>query len=76
MTADMLEAFGSNRRIILAASTFPGEEELLASAIQAAGPEFLPVLVPRHAERRSEVIQNLTAAGFQVTLLSQFQEAP
>jgi 3-deoxy-D-manno-octulosonic-acid transferase len=68
----MLAAFGSNRPIVLAASTFPGEETLLASAIYAAAPIALPVIVPRHAERRSEVTQALTKAGFHVTLRSKF----
>jgi 3-deoxy-D-manno-octulosonic-acid transferase len=70
--AEMLAAFGKNRPIVLAASTFPGEEELLARAILEADPAALPVIVPRHAERRSEVTQALSKAGFSVTLRSSF----
>lgn len=70
--ADMLAAFGSERLVILAASTFAGEEEMLARAIAAADPTALPVIVPRHAERRTEVTRALTKAGFAVTLRSTF----
>ena len=68
--AEMLAAFGSQRRIVLAASTFPGEETLIAEAIFAADENALPVIVPRHAERRAEVADALTRAGFSVTLRS------
>ncbi len=70
---EMLAAFGKGRPIILAASTFPGEEVLIASAIRDADPNALPVIVPRHAERRQEVSQALTQSGFQVTLRSAFE---
>ena len=70
--AEMLAAFGSERPIILAASTFPGEEALIASAITLAHPEALPVIVPRHAERRGEVMETLLKAGFNPTLRSTF----
>ena len=70
--AEMLAAFGKNRPIVLAASTFPGEEEMLARAILEADPAALPVIVPRHAERRAEVAQALSKAGFAVTLRSSF----
>ena len=68
--AEMLAAFGKNRPVVLAASTFPGEEEMLARAITAADPAALPVIVPRHAERRAEVANALSKAGFTVTLRS------
>lgn len=72
--AEMLAAFGKNRPVVLAASTFPGEEEMLARAIIEADPDALPVLVPRHAERRAEVAQALAKAGFAVTLRSAFSQ--
>ncbi len=68
--AEMLAAFGPGRPVVLAASTFPGEETLIASAILAADRNALPVIVPRHAERRAEVATALAAAGFSVTLRS------
>ncbi len=70
-----LAAFGPGRPLILAASTFPGEEVLIANAIHAADPKALPLIVPRHAERRAEISQSLAKAGFTVTLRSTF-EAP
>lgn len=71
--AKILASFGTGRPIILAASTFPGEEALLAAAIVSALPEALPVIVPRHAERRAEVSQSLIKAGFQPVLRSYFR---
>ncbi len=70
---EMLAAFGKGRPIILAASTFSGEEVLIASAIREADPNALPVIVPRHAERRQEVSQSLSQAGFHVALRSVFE---
>ncbi len=69
---EMLTSFGKGRPIILAASTFPDEEVLIASAIRDADPNALPVIVPRHAERRQEVSHALDQAGFHVTLRSLF----
>jgi len=71
--AEMLAAFGTGRPVVLAASTFPGEETLIASAIIAASPDALPVIVPRHAERRGEVFETLAKAGFQPILRSAFR---
>lgn len=68
----MLAEFGGSRPVILAASTHAGEEPMIASAIREADPEALPVIVPRHAERRTEVKAQLVAAGFEVVLRSQF----
>jgi 3-deoxy-D-manno-octulosonic-acid transferase len=68
----MLDAFGK-RPLILAASTHPGEDAWIATAIRNALPHALPVIVPRHAERRAEVKHDLEAAGFHVTLRSDIQ---
>lgn len=68
--AEMLTAFGTGRPVILAASTFPGEETLIARAIIEADARALPVIVPRHAERRAEVAAALARAGFSATLRS------
>lgn len=70
---EMLDAFGKNRRVVLAASTHAGEDAWIAAAIRAAAPDALPVIVPRHAERRAEVKTELERAGFQVVLRSSFQ---
>lgn len=71
----MLDSFGKNRPVILAASTFPGEEILIAEAIRTADPDALAVIVPRHAERRAEVRADLERAGFEVVLRSAFSPA-
>lgn len=49
----MLASFGT-KKILMAVSTFSGEEEFFAKAFLKI-PNSLPVIVPRHAERRSEV---------------------
>jgi 3-deoxy-D-manno-octulosonic-acid transferase len=67
----MLDSFGKNRPVIVAASTHAGEDAYIAAAIRAAVPEALAVLVPRHAERRAEVSADLERAGFPVRLRSQ-----
>ena len=68
----IIDFFGKSRPIILAASTFQGEEKLLTEAIFAAHPDALPVIVPRHAERRQEVETSLLKAGFHPILRSTF----
>ena len=58
----ILQTLSGGRRIVLAASTHAGEEVLIASAIRDAG--AFPLIVPRHAERRQDVVHDLAAAGF------------
>jgi 3-deoxy-D-manno-octulosonic-acid transferase len=67
---EMLDSFGANRPVVLAASTHAGEDAFIAAAIREANPQALAVLVPRHAERRSEVTADLEKAGFLVNLRS------
>ena len=68
----MLDHFGPGRKVVLAASTHPGEDAWIAEAIREAAPDALPVIVPRHAERRDEVSADLTRAGFEVVRRSGF----
>lgn len=68
----MIDAFGKDRPVVLAASTFQGEETMIAEAIRAADPAALPVIVPRHAERRTDVKADLARVGFEVVLRSDF----
>ena len=70
---EMLSAFGNRKPIILAASTHVGEEVKIATAIRDALPESLLIIVPRHAERRAAVTQDLQQAGFNAVLRSDFQ---
>lgn len=69
---DMLDSFGHGRPVILAASTHAGEDALIASAIRDAHPRALPVIVPRHAERRADVRTDLEKAGFEPVFRSHF----
>jgi 3-deoxy-D-manno-octulosonic-acid transferase len=64
------------RPIIVAASTHPGEEELLLAAHRAlAGffPSLLSVIVPRHAHRGEAIARAISASGLQVSLRSREQ---
>lgn len=70
---EMLDRFGEGRPVVMAASTHEGEEVWIATAIREASPAALPVIVPRHAERRQAVKAELENAGFAVVLRSAFQ---
>jgi len=73
--AEMISAFGRDRPVVMAVSTFSGEDEWLASAIIAAGSLILPIIVPRHAERRDQAALAITAAtGREVIRRSAFLE--
>ena len=66
------------RPVIVAASTHPGEEEILLEAHRTlAGffPSLLTVIVPRHANRGDAVARTIAAAGLQVALRSR-EELP
>jgi 3-deoxy-D-manno-octulosonic-acid transferase len=64
-----LEArFGARPRL-LAASTHPGEEELIASAheiLRRQHPNFLTIIAPRHPERGPAIAEMLRARGLKV----------
>jgi 3-deoxy-D-manno-octulosonic-acid transferase len=64
-----LKAGANGRGIVLAASTHPGEEALVAGAFRtaaASGPDALLIVAPRHPDRGPQVAAELAAAGFQV----------
>ncbi len=63
---ELLSAMACGKPVVLAASTHAGEEALIASAIREAG--AFPLIVPRHAERRADVVKDLIAAGFSPVL--------
>lgn len=59
----------AGRPCLLAASTHPGEEAIVASAhasLAATLPGFCTLIAPRHPERGHEIAGLLTAAGFRV----------
>ena len=64
--------------VLVGGSTWAGEEEALLDFYRAAKPAFpnlLLVLVPRHAERRDEVLAQIRGRGLSVIQRSQFPDA-
>lgn len=59
---EILDTLRGESPVILAASTHAGEEGLCAAAIREVG--GFPLIVPRHAERREEVVKALEESGF------------
>jgi 3-deoxy-D-manno-octulosonic-acid transferase len=75
---ERLMAVTRGRPIVVAASTHPGEEELLVDAHRAlAGffPSLLTVIVPRHPDRGEAVARVVDAAGLHSALRSR-EELP
>ena len=71
--------FPADAKILLGASTWPGEEKTLLDAyveIRKTAPEFRLVLVPRHAERGDEIEALIHAEGFPCFRRSRHAEAP
>ena len=55
------------RKVLVAASTHPGEEELIAAVLQATpDPKPLLILVPRHPERGGAIAAALSANGMAI----------
>src|SRR6202165_5372823 len=75
---ERLMAVTRGRPIIVAASTHPGEEEILLEAHRTlAGffPSLLTVIVPRHPNRGEAIAQTTAAAGLHAALRSR-EELP
>jgi len=70
---DFAEGVDSHRRVVLLASTHSGEEKLLGEAFTRSESGALLLVVPRHAERRDEVVTDLQACGYEVVLRSRYQ---
>jgi len=65
--------------ILLAGSTFPGEEAVLGRvliALRQQHPELLLIVVPRHVERTPEVEADLCALGLNPILRTALAELP
>jgi 3-deoxy-D-manno-octulosonic-acid transferase len=60
-----LQAAGAGRKVVLAASTHPGEEALIAQAVRDVGAPLL-VVAPRHPDRGETVAAELAGLGFAV----------
>jgi 3-deoxy-D-manno-octulosonic-acid transferase len=63
---EALKAQIGARKVILAASTHPGEEEIIARAVQAADTGALLIVAPRHPDRGEAVAALLGQMGFAV----------
>ncbi len=66
------------RPVVVAASTHPGEEEILIETQRALGgafPQLLTVIVPRHPDRGPAIAQLVQAAGLKAALRSR-QDLP
>ena len=61
-----MKKLACGKPVVLAASTHAGEEQLIARAIREAG--GFPLIVPRHAERRYDVIKDLEDEGWRCIL--------
>jgi len=71
--ADMQKALGERPRW-LAASTHPGEEDVIADAhgiLRKQRHELLTIIVPRHVGRAGEIAHGLRRQGFTVALRSE-----
>lgn len=70
----MLEDFGNGRPVVLIASSHGGEEKQLAGAVKRSGENVRLVVVPRHAERRGEVIADLESIGYHPVLKTEYRK--
>jgi len=61
-----LKAAIGDRRVILAASTHPGEEALIAAVIHALPGHPLLIIAPRHPDRGAAIAAELGRPGFNV----------
>lgn len=69
-----LDAALQGRTVWLAASTHPGEDEIVAAAharMSRVRPDLLTIIVPRHPERGPQIAEQLKALGATVTLRSE-----
>lgn len=71
---DMLDSIGSEAPVVMLASTHPGEEKLLAQSLRELNLPHRLAVVPRHMERREEVIRDLKSVGYNAVLRSDFKK--
>jgi len=63
--------------VLLGGSTHPGEEKALADVLRelkSKHPNLRLMLVPRHVERKGEILQELSATGLKVGLRSRLEQ--
>jgi 3-deoxy-D-manno-octulosonic-acid transferase len=74
---ERLMALTRGRPVIVAASTHPGEEEILLDAhntLVGFFPSLLTVIVPRHPGRGEAIARMIAASGLRVTLRSREEQ--
>ncbi len=70
---ERLMAMTRGRPVVVAASTHPGEEEILTETHRTLAryfPKLLTVIVPRHPDRGEAIAQMIATAGFHANLRS------
>jgi len=70
---ERLMALTRGRQVVVAASTHPGEEEIILAAHKKLAGQFpglLTVIVPRHPQRGEAVARQVAEAGLEVALRS------
>jgi 3-deoxy-D-manno-octulosonic-acid transferase len=75
---ERLMAVTRGRPIVVAASTHPGEEDILLEAHKTLArffPSLLSVIVPRHPDRGETIARGITASGLHAALRSR-EELP
>ncbi|MEY8204293.1 MAG: 3-deoxy-D-manno-octulosonic acid transferase, partial [Bermanella sp.] len=68
------ERWGSERKVVIVASTHQGEDDIALTAFQSlleAEPTALLIVVPRHPERFDDVAQLIASRGLQLARRSQ-----
>jgi 3-deoxy-D-manno-octulosonic-acid transferase len=58
------------RKLVVAASTHPGEDALIAASIVKLAPAPMLITVPRHPERGPQIASSFAAAGWRTALRS------
>jgi 3-deoxy-D-manno-octulosonic-acid transferase len=74
---ERLMAMTRGRPIVVAASTHPGEDEMLVAAhrnLVGFFPQLLTVIVPRHPDRGSSIAGLITASGLKAALRSRDEQ--
>ncbi|HXQ17828.1 MAG TPA: 3-deoxy-D-manno-octulosonic acid transferase [Caulobacteraceae bacterium] len=61
-----LRAMLAHRRVVVAASTHPTEEALIANAVSQLSPRPLTIIVPRHPELSATIVRDLAGHHFAV----------
>ncbi|MGJ8657797.1 MAG: 3-deoxy-D-manno-octulosonic acid transferase [Akkermansiaceae bacterium] len=70
---EKLGGVADGKKVVMAISTHAGEEAWIAAGLWELRDEICLVIVPRHAERRTEVVSDIEAEGYEVVLRSAYE---